>query len=64
MDETETVTLVWSTRHGRCYDCGLPAAYRAELYPNLPDAWENLCSICAAHHAANGEKIEHLFTED
>lgn len=53
------IVMQWSEEYGECYDCGLPAAYAVELYPSSPpeDRNENLCSVCAAHHAWQGERI-------
>jgi hypothetical protein len=61
------VEFEWSDEKGACYDCGRPAAY------TVPDAYgvgkpigpEHLrCSVCAAHDAANGERLVYLFEHD
>jgi hypothetical protein len=62
----QIVTFYWSTKHGRCYDCGLPAAFFTvsnkgdkEITPE-----QKLCAVCAANHACEGEvinRIEELF---
>lgn len=59
----EVVIFEWSTKHGTCQDCGLPAAYRLsnEVYANREPVL--LCSVDAAYHAAQGEEIEYLFKE-
>lgn len=58
---TEHVEFNWSVEHGRCYDCGLPAAFY------MPDAYgkseetprmENLCcAVCAANAASEGDRV-------
>lgn len=46
------VVFHWDPRHGPCHDCDLPAAFR------LGDAsGEKLCAVCAANHAADGQRI-------
>lgn len=59
----EVVTFFWSNEHGRCTDCGLPAAF---LIPyrygsGKPD---RLCAVCAANAAADGARVERLFSDD
>lgn len=46
------VVMVWSTEHGPCHDCGLPAAYTEDE--------RRLCSVCAAQTAADGYDIQRL----
>ena len=53
MAELETITFHWSRKYGDCQDCGLPAAL---LTPE--DGARRYCSVCAAYHAAAGQKIE------
>ena|SRR6266498_1577937 len=48
----------WRTDNGECYDCGLPAEFRFH-YKSLGMS-DNLCSVCAANHAADGETIERI----
>lgn len=58
---TETVTFEWSTEHGRCYECGRPAAYTSDEHQSSP---ENLrCSVCAALDASRGARITYLNEE-
>uniref|UniRef100_UPI003F497206 hypothetical protein n=1 Tax=Pseudonocardia sp. CA-138482 TaxID=3240023 RepID=UPI003F497206 len=52
-----TVRFTWSTEHGRCQDCGLPAAYVNEI-------GDRLCSVDAAYQAAHGGSITYLFDEE
>lgn len=51
------VVFEWDDRHGPCYDCGLPAAYR------VVDISVAVCSVCAAGRAANGDTVESLNTD-
>lgn len=51
------VVMVWSTEHGACNDCGLPAAY-VEASTKV-----HLCSVCAAQAAADGATISRLFVQ-
>lgn len=61
---TEHIEFDWSTQWGRCYECGLPAAFY------LPDAYgvegeppqdKNLrCAVCAANAAADGETVRRI----
>ena len=59
----EKVTFEWSTEKGRCYDCGLPAAYRL-VHIAVDGGDFLLCSVDAAYHAAHGDEIEYLFEEE
>lgn len=54
----EKVEFKWSTLHGRCYECGLPAAFylRASDTGAVED-YQKLCAVCAADLAADGETI-------
>jgi len=64
---TVHVEFDWSTEHGACHDCGLPAAYIVpDAYgPDKPLGPEHLrCCVCAAQDAAQGEHIEYLFASD
>jgi hypothetical protein len=54
------VEFDWSDEFGRCYDCGLPAAYETGTRSTRR---ELLCSVCAAQHAADGEVLTYLFRE-
>lgn len=63
-DLMQTVTFEWSTEKGRCYDCGLPAAYRLPQIPVADGEDFLLCSVCAAYHASHGDEIEYLFNDD
>lgn len=55
------VVFEWSDEFGRCYECGVPAAYTSSEHKALP---ENLrCSVCAAQDAAGGATINYLFVE-
>lgn len=53
-NEAEVVTFIWTTKHGHCYDCGLPAAFRREYKDIYRD---KLCAVCAANAACDGETI-------
>jgi len=68
----EEVTFRWSTEHGRCFECGLPASYRIlgdilrhsngpDGYPQAPDdpSWLR-CPPCAAEAATEGEKLRRI----
>lgn len=64
------VEFDWSTKHGECYDCGAPAAYRLADWEKADDdlhAQEGdealRCSVCAALAAADGEGIVFLNAE-
>lgn len=64
----ELVIFHWSADHGECYDCGLPAAFKADLYrtpkrTDERDIWENQCAVCAANAAANGHTIVRIQEE-
>lgn len=74
----EIVVFEWNTQLGRCYECGLPAAFW------VPDAYrradgtrailprdqygvafeEKRCSICAANDAADGERVARILTRE
>jgi len=61
----EKVEFLWSTKHGGCYDCGLPAAFARDSQGGLatgldPSEGERLCSVCAANAAADGEPIRRI----
>ena len=55
--KVKEVTFYWSTEHGRCQDCGRPAAFRAPDAYGVGQEGPKLCSVCAATHAADGERI-------
>lgn len=57
--DLEIVVLQWSRKHGECQECGLPAAFRTlnAAPPGRPDTSRNLCAVCAANFAADGETI-------
>lgn len=60
---TEEVTFHWSTEHGKCHECGLPAAFFApELYGKTEDvnSENKLCAVCAANASVDGERIERI----
>ena len=46
------IMLQWSAEHGDCQECGLPAAFLAN--------GDNLCAVCAAGRAADGEPIQRI----
>lgn len=52
------VVFQWQDTGVECYDCGLPAVY--ELVGQAVE----LCSVCAAQHAADGETIERFWHVD
>lgn len=55
----EVVVFQWSTQHGHCVECGLPAAfYRLDAYG--PGKNMRACSVCAANAAADGEAIARI----
>lgn len=61
------VSFHWDDRFGPCYDCGRPAAYEApDIYgKDKPVSQANrFCGVCAAIHAADGERIIWLFREN
>lgn len=58
--KTEHVEFDWSTEHGECYECGLPAAF--SLTADMADTGKRCC-VCAANAAAEGETIIRLFEE-
>lgn len=53
------VHFQWEDRHGKCSECGLPAAFL------VPDAYgdralddhHKRCAVCAANDAAGGERV-------
>lgn len=49
------VTFSWEDVHGRCDDCGLPAAFKG-----IGNTDAILCAICAANHAADCGLIERI----
>lgn len=64
-DGLAAVTFLWSTDKGRCYNCGIPAAFA------VPDAYGTdatgelsahhlRCAVCAANDAADGERVIRL----
>ncbi len=64
-DDCELVVFHWSTEHGACYDCGLPAAFYRTMrdlrVEPLPE--DLLCAICAANAAAGGDEIMRIDDE-
>ena len=61
----EVVTFVWSSKHGHCYECGLPAAFKVGQYLQQPLAHnvppeDKRCSVCAANVATHGEVITRI----
>lgn len=61
--DTIKVTFNWSDEHGRCYECGLPAAF---LVPNaygdnidIGDKHKR-CAVCAANDACDGEIVTRI----
>lgn len=55
------VVFDWSDEKGRCYECGIPAAYTSSEHSSSP---ENLrCSVCAALDASRGAAIIYLFEQ-
>lgn len=54
------VEFDWSTKHGQCYDCGLPAGF--QLVGDAGSTGKR-CAVCAANAAADGEQITRLFPE-
>lgn len=54
--QLEKVVFHWSTANGRCYECGLPAAFhRHDLTGKT-----KLCAVCAANAAADDEIITRI----
>jgi hypothetical protein len=51
------VLFHWSTEHGECYDCGLPAAFYRD---GGREAHHQVCAVCAANDAANGSEIARI----
>lgn len=49
------VVFQWAMTHGECDECGLPAAFTTVTVPG-----RNLCAVCAASAAADGEEIMRL----
>lgn len=64
------VEFEWDNQWGKCYDCGLPAAYISPLRygeSGTTGPWgpeHLLCSVDAAMAASEGEEIYWLFTDD
>lgn len=58
-DDLAVVVFQWSTKHGPCHDCGLPAAYvQPNAYgPKSTAEPPKLCAVCAADVAAGGAEI-------
>jgi hypothetical protein len=54
----EIVIFRWSTKHGPCYDCGSPAAFK--LAGEETHYTNNRCAVCAANLAADGGLIERI----
>lgn len=52
------VRFLWSTKHGFCEDCGLPAAFYSLRYKG--DDEGKLCSVCAAGDAVDGMSIRRI----
>lgn len=51
------VLFHWSTEHGDCYDCGLPAAFYRD---GGTEAHHKVCAVCAANDAVNGSEIARI----
>lgn len=53
------VTFRWHTQHGRCQDCGVPAAFLVvDAYG--PEKHQSVCAVCAANAAAEGSEIARI----
>jgi hypothetical protein len=71
-DDLVTVVFGWSPKHGKCYECSLPAAYEMAngyvadepVWSDEPDPENLRCSVCAAMAAANGERIRWMFADE
>ena len=57
MTELVDVHFMWSTEHGECYDCGLPAAFYRD---GVIAEHNKLCAVCAANDAAKGAEIHRI----
>jgi len=64
------VNFKWSDEHGRCQDCGRPAAYKVlGMYqradrPGSENTFEKMCAVCAAYNvweSGNSYRLEYLF---
>lgn len=55
------VVFQWSTAHGDCEDCGLPAAFLSARYG---DHSGQLCVVCAANDAVDGMTITRMGETD
>jgi hypothetical protein len=55
-DDTTAVLFHWSTRWGKCQECGAPAAFYS-LGADGPDNPAKLCAVCAANDAVDGFTI-------
>lgn len=50
------VVFHWDDAHGKCYDCGKPAAFTSSEHESEPE--NKRCALCAANDAANGATIQ------
>ena len=50
----KTVTFNWDDTLGDCYDCGNPVAMQVI---HNPDWFTDVCSVCAASYACDGETV-------
>lgn len=50
------VVFHWDDAHGKCYDCGKPAAFTSSEHESEPE--NKRCALCAANDAANGASIQ------
>lgn len=60
VEDLEIVVFQWSRENGPCGECGLPAAFRTENTAYRGDNSMQLCAVCAANSAADGDKIERI----
>lgn len=61
--EVVLVTFHWSTKHGKCDECGLPAAFLSkDAYGPGKDM--KLDAVCAANAATEGAIITRIDPEE
>jgi hypothetical protein len=58
----ELVCFRWSTEHGRCAECGRPAAFRVLGLADREQA--KRCAVCAANAAVDGERVGRIGGRD
>lgn len=58
-NELQHVEFNWSTRHGECEECGLPAAFHVINAYGVGKHMK-VCAVCAANAASEGSTVRRI----